>query len=146
MSLLNPLTGKPFEKPAAPPPEAVEIYPSELPKIKATMQRLQNFWNQKMVDEPSTAAEAFNQMAANEFQEIGFEIEVNWLQAQHNPFSPGVPLYVPEVNISGRTRKETEIDHDRMKHDIVTGKADGRAGYIREDGSEHEDPIKKIIV
>lgn len=128
------------------PPEAVDIYPSELPRIQATLQDLQGYWLQKMVDEPADAAEAFNQMAANKFLDIGFEVEVNWLQAQENPFAPGVPLYVPEVSIAGRTRKETEIDHDRMAHDIVTGKADGVAGYIREDGSEHEDPIRKIIV
>jgi len=131
---------------SAPPPEAVDIYPSELPRIKTTLQGLQNYWLKKMVDEPSDAAEAFNQMAANEFLNIGFEIEVEWLQAQENPFAPGVTLFVPEVNIVGRTRKETEIDHDRMRHDIVTGKADGRKGYIREDGTEHEDPIKKIII
>lgn len=140
---VNPLTGRANPTPL---PEALEIYPSELPKIKATLARLQEFWLQKMVDDPTEAAEAFNQQAANEFLNIGFEIEVNWLQAAENPFAPGVTLFVPEVAIAGRTRKEDEVDHDRMQHDIVTGKADGVKGYIREDGSEHEDPIKKIIV
>jgi hypothetical protein len=132
--------------PTAPPPEVIDIYPSEVPKIKATLESLQRFWNQKRVDDPAAAAEAFNQMAINEFGAIGFEIEVEWLEAKENPFAPGVPLYVPQPSIVGRTRKETEIDHDRMQHDIVTGKADGRKGYIREDGSEHEEPIKKLIV
>lgn len=140
---INPLTGRRDPTPA---PEALDIYPSELPKVQATLARLQQRWLQKTVDDPTDAAEAFNQQAANEFLAIGFEIEVNWLQAEHNPFAPGTDLFVPEVAIVGRTRKETEIDHDRMQHDIVTGKADGQAGYIREDGSEREDPIRKIIV
>jgi hypothetical protein len=54
-------------------------------------------------------------------------------------------MYVPRISISGRTRKETEIDHDRMQHDIVSGLADGIKGYIREDGTEHEEPIRKTI-
>lgn len=133
-------------------PEVLDIYPSELPKIKRTLDQLQRFWMQKRVEDPTTAAEAFNQMAVNDFGEIGFTVEVDWLEARNedgspnNPFAPGVPLYVPQVNISGRVRAESEIDHDKMQHDIVTGKADGRAGYIREDGTEHEDPIKKLIV
>lgn len=145
MPLVNPLTGKPFERPAPPPPEAVEIYPSELPKVQAAFKTLQDHFAQKVVDDPIDAANAFNQMAVNEFGAIGFVIEVEWHQASANPYGEA-EMYVPRVNIVGRTRKETEIDHDRMQHDIVTGKADGVAGYIREDGSEHEDPIKKIIV
>lgn len=140
---INPLTGR---RDPAPVPEALEVYPSEIPKIKATLERLQQRWLQKMVDDPADAAEAFNQQAANDFLAIGFEVEVNWLQAQENPFNPAADLFVPEVAIVGRTRKETEVDHERMQHDIVHGLADGQKGYIREDGSEHEDPIKKVII
>ncbi|ACH62181.1 hypothetical protein MYRNA_214 [Mycobacterium phage Myrna] len=145
MPLVNPLTGKPFERPAPPAPEAVEIYPSELPKVQAAFKTLQDRFAQKVVEDPLEAANAFNQLAVNEFGDIGFEIEVEWHEASENPFGEA-KMYVPRINIVGRTRKETEIDHDRMQHDIVTGKADGVAGYIREDGSEREDPIKKIIV
>lgn len=138
---VNPLTGRPDPTPA---PEAVDIYPSEMEKIKTVYARLENFWKFKQVDDPGAAAEAFNQMAANDMGEIGFEIEVEWYQAGKNPLS--ADMYVPRISIVGRTvNRETEIDHDRMQHDIVTGKADGQKGYIREDGSEHEDPIKKVI-
>lgn len=135
-----------------PAPEAVEIYPSELTKIQATLADLQSYWLQKRVDDPADAAEAFNQMAVNKFGEIGFEVKVDWLEAKtkdgevHNPFAPGVPLYVPEVSISGRTRKEEEVDHDRLQSEITSGLVDGRKGFIREDGSWHEEPIKKIIL
>ena len=132
-------------------PEALEIYPSEIGKIKATIKELQDRWLQKRVSDPADAAEAFNQQAANEFLKIGFEIEVDWLEAKNedgtpnNPFAPGVPFYVPQISISGRTRKESEVDHERLQHDIVAGLADGQKGYIREDGTRHEEPIKKNI-
>lgn len=126
-------------------PEALEIYPSELPKIKATLADLQSRWLQKTVSEPTDAAEAFNQQAANEFLAIGFEVEVNWLQAEENPFAPGVPLYVPEVNIVGRTKKESDVDHNRLQWEVTHGLVDGKVGYIRSDGSEREDPIKRTI-
>ncbi len=52
---------------------------------------------------------------------------------------------VPKIHFTGRVKKEEEVDHDRMKHDIVTGKADGVAGYVREGGTFHEEPRKKLI-
>lgn len=126
------------------PPEAVEIYPSEIVKVKSAFQRLEDTFARRLVDDPKEAAEAFNQMAVNVFGEIGFTVEVEWMEAKENPFGPAT-MYVPQISISGRTRKETEIDHDRMQHDVVSGLADGVKGYIREDGSEHEEPIRKII-
>jgi hypothetical protein len=131
--------------PAAQPPlEAVEIYPSEIARVKATFQRMEETFSRKLVDDPTEAAEAFNQMAVNLFGEIGFEVEVEWMEAKENPFGEAT-MYVPRISISGRTRKETEVDHDRMRHDIVGGLVDGVKGYIREDGTEHEEPIRKVI-
>lgn len=127
-----------------PPPEAVEIYPSEMKKVTAAFQKMENMFSRKVVDDPKATAEAFNQMAANVFGDIGFEVEVEWMEAKKNPFGKAT-MYVPRISICGRTRKETEIDHDRMQHDVVSGLADGIKGYIREDGTEHEDPIRKII-
>lgn len=127
-----------------PPPEAVEIYPSEIAGVKAAFERIERAFSRRIVDDPKEAAEALNQMAVNEFGEIGFEVEVEWMEAKENPFGEAT-MYVPRISISGRTRKETEVDHDRMQHDVVSGLADGVKGYIREDGSEHEEPIRKII-
>lgn len=135
-----------------PPPPAVEPYPSEMPKVKEAFARLQSSWNQKRVDDPADAAAHFNQQAVNIFGEIGFTVAVEWLEAKNedgtpnNPFAPGVPLFVPQVSITGRTRDETETDHDRLQHDIVTGKADGKVGWIDPNtGQLKEDPKKKII-
>ena len=127
-----------------PEPEAVEVYPSEIAKVKSVLERLEDSFTKRLVDDPKEAAEAFNQRATNLFGEIGFVVEVEWMEAEENPFGPAT-MYVPSVSIVGRTRKETEVDHDRMQHDIVHGLADGVKGYIREDGTEHEDPIRKVI-
>ncbi len=127
-----------------PPPEAVEVYPSEMPKIKAALKSLEDMFARKVVDDPLAAAEAFNQAAGNVFHDLGFIVEVEWFEAKENPYGEA-KMHIPRVSIAGRVRRESEVDHDRMRHDVVTGLADGRPGYIREDGTEHEDPIRKVI-
>ena len=32
-----------------------------------------------------------------------------------------------------------------MRHEVVTGEADGQVGYMREDGTKREDPKKREI-
>jgi hypothetical protein len=50
------------------------------------------------------------------------------------------------VVIQGRVHHESETDHDRLRHEIVSGMADGVKGYVREGSSDlHEDPISKTI-
>lgn len=136
-----------------PAPEAMEPYPSEIPRIKEAFERLQSYWNQKRVDDPADAAEAFNQQATNLFGEVGWKVTVEWHEARKedgtpaNPFAEGVPLYVPRVALAGRTRVEEETDHDRMQHDIVTGKADGKVGWIDPNtGQLREDKKSKLIL
>lgn len=46
---------------------------------------------------------------------------------------------------TGRLKPETETDHERMRDGIVKGLDGGPGGYIREDGTITEEPIKKII-
>lgn len=130
-----------------PAPEAAEPYPSEMPRIKEAFARLQSMWNQKRVSDPADAAEHFNQQASNIFGEIGWKVAVEWFQASQNPNAEGVPMYVPRILLVGRTRVEEETDHDRMQHDIVTGKADGKAGWIDPNtGQLREDPKSKLIL
>jgi hypothetical protein len=96
-------------------------------------------------EEPWTERQ-FETTAMNMFGEIGIEIQINWLQAYDPETGEELDFKAPEVIPVGRVSKETERDHDRLQHEIVTGVADGQAGYIREDGTKREDPIKKIIV
>ena len=84
--------------------------------------------------------------ARNLFGDAGMEIHIEWMQAMDPETGEELPFKAPSVTITGRVKKEEERDHDRVRHDIVTGKADGVAGYIREDGTKSEEPIKKLIV
>jgi hypothetical protein len=94
----------------------------------------------------------FTQAAKEEFGKVGFEVSVAWKQVYEKNTSPLVlteeiptGVWIPYVSIEGRITKEEETDHDRFKWGVVKGLADGQPGYVREDGSKREDPIKKII-
>lgn len=122
--------------------EVVEVYPSELKKIKAAFDKIQaEFANTPM---NSTNMRLFDMAAATELGEIGFTVEVEWYQVGTESLM--TETYVPRIVLTGRNKKETEVDHDRMKWDITHGLADGQAGYIREDGSKREDPIRRDII
>ena len=125
------------------PPENFEPYFSEIPKIKRAAER----FNQLFAftpEEPWTERQV-EMTAHNLFGEAGFTISLEWMQAFDPETGEELPFKAPNVTITGRVKKETERDHDRLKHEITAGMADGQAGYIREDGTKHEDPIKKII-
>jgi hypothetical protein len=60
--------------------------------------------------------------------------------------APSTGTVIPRVVIQGRVHHESETDHDRLRHEIVSGMADGVKGYVREGSSDlHEDPISKTI-
>ena len=97
----------------------------------------------------------FEEQAKERCAEIGFLVEVNWQwdDPETGEFSPTVSdneddnniYWLPQLQIVDRIAKLTEIDHDRMRHEVVTGEADGRQGYMREDGTKSEEPLKKDI-
>lgn len=119
----------------------VEPYPSEMPKIRHAFAQLQRrFSNTRFTD---SSVDDFHRAAIELFGEAGFEVDVAWDEVREEGRPNGV--YLPEVTLSGRVRREDEVDHDRMRHEIVRGLADGKAGYVREDGSLREDPIKKNL-
>jgi hypothetical protein len=55
-------------------------------------------------------------------------------------------VWLPQVEVIGRSRPEEETDHDRVKWGVVKGLADGQPGYVRADGTKHEDPKSKLIL
>jgi hypothetical protein len=76
--------------------------------------------------------------------EIGFLVTVTWQQLYEGAAPTGV--WMPGIEIYGRNKAEQEHDHDRHKWGVVRGLADGQKGYVREDGTKHEEPLKKIIL
>ena len=97
----------------------------------------------------------FEEQAKERCAEIGFLVEINWTwdNPETGEMSPTVAddpednniYWLPQLQIVDRIAKLTEIDHDRFRHEVVTGEADGRVGYMREDGTHREDPKSKPI-
>lgn len=117
------------------------LYPHEEIKINLTLERLQRQFEFTPMDE--TNKRIFEMAAHNEFGEAGFRINIEWKEIYKNNLPTGIHL--PHLQVEGRNKVEQETDHDRFKYDVVKGLADGQPGYVREDGSKHEEPIKKII-
>lgn len=80
--------------------------------------------------------------AINRYNEIGYEIDITW-ERLPSPL-PSLTALQPLITILGKLFQH-ETDYDKIKHDIVTGRVDGQAGYVREDGTLREDPKKKTI-
>lgn len=123
------------------PAPDVEPYADEMVKINEVGVILNNKFRNKRFSEKIMIE--FTQACQEMYANIGFLVGVDWYQAVIP--STGESQTIPRVLIQGRVTPLEETDHDRVRHDIVTGKADGVAGYVREDGSKHEDPIKRII-
>jgi hypothetical protein len=120
----------------------VEPYPSEMPKLHHAYSELtKRFANTKMDD---GSMDLFHRAASELFGAAGFTIDVAWDEVRMGGMSTG--MYMPEVTITGRTTHETEIDHDRLKHEIRAGMADGKVGVVDPNTGEwKEEPKKKLI-
>lgn len=120
----------------------IEPYPDELPKIKDAFEKLYGlFANTAYTD---AAQDQLTAAARDLFGKAGFTVEVEWYGTRVAGLE--TPTVVPRVVITGRTRKEEETDHDRIRFGVVNGLADGQKGYIRPDGSLSEEPRKKEII
>lgn len=116
-------------------------YPDEMPKVIRAYEKLQRQFEFTPMNE--TNKRIFEMAAHNEFGEAGFRINITWQEIYENNLPTGVHL--PGLEVIGRNKREAETDHDRVKHGIVHGLVDGVKGYVREDGTKHEEPRKKNI-
>lgn len=139
--ILPPGVQRPEKKVA--PPENWEPYYSELPKIHQAAEKLNRIF--AWTGEESWTERQYETTARNLFGDAGVEIEIEWMQGMDPDTGEELPFKAPSVTITGRVHKESERDHDKIRHEVVTGQADGQKGYLREDGSRHEDPIRKVI-
>jgi len=121
----------------------IEPYPSEYPLIHHAYAELdRRFSNTKMTD---SSIEQFNQAALTLFGEAGFEIDVAWDEVRQDGQPTG--MYLPQITLIGRTiKKETEVDHDRMKHEVRAGMADGKPGVVDVNTGEWKEESKKKIL
>lgn len=119
-----------------------EPYPDEMPKVQQAFERLQRQFEFTPMNE--TNKRIFEMAAHNEFGEAGFRIIVTWQELYKDMKPTGVHL--PGLEVIGRNKREPETDHDRVQWGVVRGMLDGQPGYVRQDGTKHEEPIKKLIL
>jgi hypothetical protein len=137
-----------------------ELLPSERNAVLSIKHQLMSelaYRPATMLFTEDTMKRQFEERARNRCGEIGFVISVQWTwddpddpdsfspTVSDNPEDTGI-YWLPKLVIEGRIDKLHEVDHDELKHEIVTGVADGQSGFIREDGTKHEEPIKKQIL
>lgn len=117
-------------------------YPDEMIGIAKAMTRLSNAFDFTHCTETNKAV--LEMAAHEEFSKAGIEIRVNWDEITDGT-GRGTGIFQPGIEPVGRTRKESETDHDRIKWGVVKGLDGGPGGYLREDGTVHEEPRKKTI-
>ena len=120
----------------------IQPYPDEYARITAVAERLAAQFEFTHFTE--TNKRIFDMAAHNEFGEAGFIIDIDWKEIYKNQVPTGV--WLPHIEVTGRNKAESETDHDRVQWGVVKGLADGQPGYIREDGSRHEEPLRKDIL
>lgn len=122
-------------------------YPDELRRIGEVLTKLENAFEFQSGFEGTQRA-SFNDAAKEAFAQIGIEVRINWREIYRRSPLGEFPtgIWMPGVEPIGRTHKESETDHDRIQWGTVKGLADGQSGFIREDGTKHEEPIKKLII
>lgn len=120
----------------------VEPYPSELPKIHYAYSQLTRRFANTRMDDSST--DLFARAATELFGEAGFTVHVAWDEVRMNGIPTG--MYMPEVTITGRIHHETETDHDRLKHEIRAGLADGKPGVVDPNTGEWKEESKKKLI
>lgn len=117
----------------------MELYPSELNQVRDIATKLQKKYGFSSFNDRTR--EIYEREVVEEFATIGLEARVTWSM---DVDSKTDNLYhIPTVEILGRIDNEFNMDHERMKHEVTSGELDGKAGFIREDGTFREDPIKK---
>lgn len=124
-----------------------EFYGDEQHKVAIALTKLSNTFDFTKFNDTNKAI--FDIAAHEEFAKIGLTIRVNWQEIYKKTklFPEGRPtgVWMPGVEPIGRTKPETETDHDRMRYGIVKGLDGGPGGYVREDGSVHDEPRSKDI-
>lgn len=122
-----------------------QLYPSERNElIMIRHQLLEN-----MGFKPGTESDLkrrFEEQARNRCGEIGLVVSVNWeYDVSDDPYDQTLYLS-PVIVVERRVNDEEETDHDRMKIEIISGEADGKAGVIDPvNPGKLKDPSKKVL-
>lgn len=125
--------------------DAEDLYAEEKQALRKAMLSLERF--EFTEGNEAEQKRLFEQAAATELGKAGFTAHVHWEEVVKRTPLGDLPtgVWCPSLQDVHRIKEEQETDHDRMRHGIVTGLDGGTPGYLREDGTVHDDPLKKNI-
>lgn len=125
--------------------DAEDLYADEKQALRKAMLALESF--EFTEGNETEMKRRFEQACATELGKAGFTAVVHWEEIVKRTPLGDYPtgIWQPSVMDVHRIKEEAETDHDRIRHGIVTGLDGGTPGYIREDGTVHDEPRKKII-
>ena len=123
-----------------------DLYPTERNAVISITAALQRELGFRRFDSAEVMKETFEKQAKNRMAEIGLIVSVQWDPTVSDDEDDMNLYWAPRVIVEDRIEKIGEIDHDRYRHEVVSGEADGKPGYIREDGSRHDEPKKRDIL
>lgn len=145
-----------------------DLYPTEknaLKTIAAAMMRRHAFKGVLLPDQETAIMRTFETEMRNRAAEIGLVVDVLWEwesdekitedgveyparqspSVSHDPDDQNL-YWIPNVVVTDRVSRESETDHDRMKHEIRAGLDGGRPGVIDPNTGEHKDQASRIHI
>lgn len=124
-----------------------DMYPDEEVRVAQLLTKLGNQFDfsQGKYGPDGPDRRIFESAVQAEFDKIGLKVRINWEQMTY-PDGTYSNVYRPGVEPYGRSKEEGETDHDRWQWGVTKGLMTGEPGYVREDGSKHEDPKRKLIL
>lgn len=126
-----------------------EIYPSErndLTIMWADMTRRLTFKAARNEADMDQKKAAFREEAKNRCAALGFVAEVVWEPDCSDEPDDWNLYWTPSLQLVARINKIDEVDHDRLRHEIRSGEADGVAGVVDPNsGLLKEDSKKRDI-
>lgn len=115
-----------------------ELYPSERNALVSIRHSLMQELSFKAGTEDDLKRR-FTEQAKNRCGAIGLVVDIQWeYDVSDNPEDTALYLN-PRIIVNDRANPEPEVDHDRMKTEVRSGEADGKAGLI-----DPNDPDRKL--
>ena len=125
-----------------------DLYDSEraqIQKILYAMRLKHSFKGVKTIDQEEAIMRTFATEMGNRCAEIGLIVDIQWDPDVSDDPDDNTLYWNPRVIVTGRTHKLEEYDHDRQQWEMQKGILE-EPGFIRADGSIHEEPKKKLIL
>lgn len=124
-----------------------DLYDSEQKKLREILYKLRlkhSFRGVTSIKQEADIKFAFEQEAIGRCAEIGLIVSIQWDPEVSDDPSDNNLYWNPRVIVGSRVTKLVEFDHDQQQYEITHGVLE-EPGFLRADGTVHEDPKRKDI-